>query len=724
MQTFMSKWNAGRAMLLACAAALPLATPAMAQGNVDGDTILVTALKRAQDVQDVPISMAVMDGDQLSNLDVQDFNQLDRFVPNFFVQTTPGSNAFYIRGIGSSPGNQSGEQTVGLFVDGIYGGRARQFQAPFLDVERIEVLRGPQGALVGKNTSAGAISITSARPTRELEAAADLSYRFDPTSGVRAYGMVSGPVNDVISVRLAGQYENYSGFIENATLGGKEPKRETYYGRASVLIDSDGPADLLLKVEGGKVKLTGNSVERFLTPDDPDRIRDTGGFPGFLDKDWDDTENLSAAAIANLYLGDHTLNSITGFSHYNFQKRIDADFSPAPLTAAGFTEDYDQMSQELRIISPETGGLEYIFGGYFHISDFTQTGTTVLNVGPYNGSTDRYFRQKNTVWSGYGSATYHITPELLVMGSLRYTYDRKTANQTRATAGVVLPTYLDTPLSGKRTEKNWDPSASIQWKPVPEAMFYVSYGEGSKAGGFVGAQAVTLPENFELEPESSKTYEVGTKLVLFDRRLRLNIAAFRTDFKNLQVGSYDTVTASFIISNAGTSRSQGVEGDFQFTVTDGVTLSGSFAYLDAKYRDFLGAQCLWTNPTCDPSTNNIGGLAMQRSPKWSGTLTADAKLPLNDYINFLGNAGVTYRSSAIMEESYNPAGNQPKYAKVDMRVGIGQADGLWELAVVGKNLTNKLTAAHAFDTPFAAPGTIAKFLEEPRTIAVQAKFRY
>ncbi|MCB1632873.1 MAG: Plug domain-containing protein, partial [Pseudomonadales bacterium] len=137
-----------RTALLGSVAAMLAATPAMAQtaaDDADDGAIIVTAQKREQDVQDVPISMAVVSGDTLTNLNVKDFTELDRFVPNFYVQPTPGNNAFYIRGIGSTPGNLAFDQTVGLFVDGIYGGHARQFQAPFLDVERVEVLRGPQG---------------------------------------------------------------------------------------------------------------------------------------------------------------------------------------------------------------------------------------------------------------------------------------------------------------------------------------------------------------------------------------------------------------------------------------------------------------------------------------------------------------------------------------------------------------------------------------------------
>ncbi|SEH11519.1 iron complex outermembrane recepter protein [Sphingopyxis sp. YR583] len=716
-----------RAGLIASSALL-LTVPATAQETTkaaeaeDANMIVVTAQKREQDVQDVPISMTVVGGEQLSDLGIKDFTELDRYVPNFYVQTTPGNNAFYIRGIGSTPGNLAFEQTVGLFVDGIYGGHARQFQAPFLDVERIEVLRGPQGALVGKNTSAGAISVVSARPTRDFRAALEGSYEFE-LGGARLFGMVSGPLSDAVSIRVAGQYEDGDGYIENTQLGGNETKRKSLFGRTSVLIDPGNGADLLIRVEGGKVDLTGTAVERFSTPDDPDRKRATGGFPGFMDKDYDNTNNLNASATANIEIGDHVLTAITGFSSYDFDKKVDADFGPAPSFASRFAEKFSQMSQEIRLASPTTGRLEYIVGGYFHINDYDLFGTTLINSGPFNGRSDRAFRQENLAWSAFGSATWHVADTLRLIGSLRYTFDRKTATQTRANSGVVQPSWLATALAGRRVEREWDPSAAIQWDAGRNAMLYASYGQGSKAGGFIGAQATTTQAQFEIEAEDAETLEVGAKLALLDRRLRFNIAAYRTDFTNLQVSSFDAVSNSFITSNAGKARSQGIEADFVFQIANGFALNGSLAYLDAKFIDFPGAPCPFTNPTCVPANNNAAGRPLPRSPEWSGTLFADMALPLSGSVDFIANGGITYRSSAFLEESFNPAAAQDSFAKFDLRLGIRGSNKRWELAVVGKNLTDELTASHAFNTPLAA-GIISKFIQPPRTIALQAKFQY
>ncbi|WP_375195385.1 TonB-dependent receptor [Sphingobium sp.] len=715
-------------LLLAGASMAAMIAPTRAQAAPSADEapavqeIIVTAQKRAQNLQDVPISMAVVGGDMLTANGIQDFNELDQYVPNFYVQNSPGNNAFYIRGIGSAPGNLAVEQTVGLFVDGIYGGHARQFQAPFLDVERIEVLRGPQGALVGKNTSAGAISIVSARPTRNFMARVDASGEF-AVGGGNVQAVVSGPLGSALAGRLAVRYEKSDGYTHNLILGGNETRKKSFYARGTLLYDAGQGLEIIAKLEGGKVDLTGNAVERLNSSADPDRERSTGGFPGFVGRDFDNSDSMNAAVTANIDIGDHVLTSVTGYSRYKFDKRLDSDFGPLPILGTAFAEDYDQISQELRIASPTDGALEYIAGVYFHDSDYHLTGDSRIKTGPYDGGSFRQFDQDNRVWSAFGQLTYKFSNQLRLVGSLRYTYDHKKAEQERANTGRVLPTWLATPLSGRRTEKEWDPSVSIQWEPGRQAMVYLSYGQGSKSGGFVGAQSTTTPAQFQIDPERSETYEVGAKLSLLDRRAFFNVALFRTRFKDLQVSSYDAVSSAFITTNAGQATSKGVEADLNFRLTDAIKLTGSLAYLDAKYDDFPGAPCFYTVPTCNAALNNAGGQRLPRSPKWSGAFNIDLNQPLSGRLNLLANAGVNFRSRAFLEDSYNPVAAQKGYAKFDARIGVRGDEGQWEVAVIGKNLTDKTTASHAFTTPFAS-SIISKFFDPPRTIAAQFIWNY
>ncbi|GAD47811.1 putative TonB-dependent receptor [Caenibius tardaugens NBRC 16725] len=718
--------GARRALFCSVAGLVLAASPALAQGSDQGaaatDDIIVTAQKREQNIQDVPISMAVMGGQKLAEMGIKDFAELDRFVPNFYVQPSPGNNSYYIRGIGSTPGNLAFEQTVGLFVDGIYGGHARQFQAPFLDVERVEVLRGPQGALVGKNTSAGAISIVSARPTKDLQATLEGGYEFE-LGGGNLFGMVSGPISDVVSARVAAQWEKSDGYVRNKGLDTMDGGRESLFARGSVLIDPDKGWDLLLRVEGGKVDLDGTPAEQLFTAKDPDLVRDTTGFPNFVGQDWDNTKTLNASATANIDIGDHTLTSITGYSSYKMHKRIDSDFQHRVMTGSEFREDFHQYSQELRLASPTTRPLEYIVGIYGHINDYDLTQATQIAA-----LIARYFKQDNKVWSAYGSATYKFSDRLRLTGSIRYTYDRKTADQNVYSGPNLIRT-----LTGKRVEKEWDPSLNLQWNANDDVMFYVSWGQGSKAGGFIGGQTATTQAQFEVDPERSETWEAGAKFTLLDRKLRLNLAAYRTTFSDLQVSAYDAVASEasgtnvWVTKNAGKARSQGVEGDFSFRVVDGLTLNGSVAYLDAKYVDFVGAPCFWNEPKCAVDTNDAAGMRLPRSPKWSGTIGFDFTTPINDRLEFAANGTMAFRSKTYLEESYNPIAAQSANQKIDARLAVRTSDKRWEIALVGKNLTNKITSSYAFGTPGLVPsdpGGISKFVLQPRTIAIQARFNY
>lgn len=705
---------------VAVAIASPTAVLA-APGDVDPYTIIVTAQKREQDVQQVPISMTVIGGDQLAKFDIKDFIELDRYVPNFFVQATPGNNAFYIRGIGSTPGNLAFDQTVGLFVDGLYGGHARQFQSPFLDVERVEVLRGPQGALVGKNTSAGAINVITARPTRDFLATAEMSHEFEQ-DGNRAFGVLSGPLSDKFSARLAAQYEDTDGYIENLTLGGDEPKRESVFARGSLMYENNSGLNVLWRLEGGNVDLTGNAIERLLTSSDPDLKRSTGGFPGFMDKDFDDTDTLNSSITTTLDIGKFTLTSITGYSSYDYKKRIDSDFSPANLFASMFAEDFSQVSQEFRLASPTGNLIEYIVGVYGHYNNYDLDQATRLDFGPFDGLSQRWFRQHNTAVSTYGSMTVNVTKDLRVLGSLRYSFDKRTARQERENTGVVLPSYLDTSLSGRLYDREWDPSVAIQYDVTPDIMVYTSYGQGSKTGGFIGAQATTQQSQFIIKPESSETWEAGIKLAALDRRLRMSLAAYRTTFEDLQVSTWDTTTASFVTSNAGKARSQGVEANFNYVILGGFDIFGSFAFLDTEFRDFPGALCAYNLVGCTPATNNAAGYPLPRAPRRSGTLGFNVTLPLTEDWEFVGSSALTFRSFSYLEETYNPAAGQSGYGKYDLRAGVRSTDKHWEVALVGKNLGDKITASHAFNTPVT--GGISKFIQESRTIALQARYSY
>jgi iron complex outermembrane receptor protein len=256
-------------------------------------------------------------------------------------------------------------------------------------------------------------------------------------------------------------------------------------------------------------------------------------------------------------------------------------------------------------------------------------------------------------------------------------------------------------------------------------MVYVSYGRGSKAGGFVAAQSTTKPSDFQFDGETAKSLEVGAKLALFSRRVIFNVAVYDTKYSDLQVSVFNAQSSSFITGNAASATTRGVEIESAARLTSWLSFNGSLAYLDAKYDDFPGAGCIYPlpTPTPNPCIANIGGSHLPRAPKWTASASLDADYPITAALRLVGGADLAYRSRAYLEETLNPASLQDAYAKLDLRVGLAAADDRWRLSLIARNVTNELTAAHAFGTPFVA-GSETFVVDPPRTVAVQFRLSY
>ena len=358
--------------------AAPAKTVAAAEEESTANEIIVTAQKRAQNVQDVPISMGVVSGSMLEKFTTNDLKGIANFVPNVYVQTTAGNNVIYIRGFGSPPANFGFDQAVSLYVDGIYAGKSRQSQQPFFDIERVEVLRGPQGALFGKNTAAGAVSVVSAKPTSHTEASLNTLYNFDQ-AGFETWGYFSGPVTDTLGVRLALKFTAQDGYITNQFNGAKEPKNDEQLGRLTIKWEPSANFDLTAIADYGNHDVTGGSnVSSSLTgPQDPHDTRFLT--PSSLGQEGTSTESLMLSATANWRIGDYTITSVTGWSQFNsniingFDQTIPSGGYTTNSVFNSFPEDFSQFSEELRLSSPAGEKFEYIVGLYYDNSDYHLT---------------------------------------------------------------------------------------------------------------------------------------------------------------------------------------------------------------------------------------------------------------------------------------------------------------------------------------------------------------
>lgn len=713
---------ASSSLALGSAAHAAQQDPVAAEPVTSVGEVLVTARKRTERLQDVPISVNVTSGEELASQDVRNLEALSGSVPNLHIQATPGNNAIYIRGIGSSPGNLAFEQSVGLFVDGAYAGRGRQFAAPFLDVASVEVLRGAQGALFGKNTAAGAINITSNGPTASRQMATTVTGTVDGDNGYEVTQIVSGPITDKLLVRLAGKYSDNEGWLENKTTGDHNPGREDLIGRAVIDYLASDTLSFRLKVEGASQDLTGQPMSSVAPGDAKSFTRATT--PGVPDFDNANSFN-SVLTINKDFANGVTLTAITAYSAFDYDKQIDSDFTINPLLRTTFQEEFNQVSQEVRLTSPNDGPLTWIVGAYAHRNEIDMHQNSSILMGPFNGASDRLFNQTNESYSLYGQATYSFNDQWKLTAGLRQTWEDKAADQTRSTSGAVPPSWANTPLSGQREESQLDPSVQVQYVLDRNTMFYASYAKGSKAGGFVGAQSTGGQDAFEFEGETSQSFEVGTKLTLLNGRATLNLAAYSSKFEDLQVSGFNAATNAFITTNAASAKSQGVEAEGAFRIHPSVTLSGSVAYNDAKYDSYPTAPCVYKNGVAPPANcvEDIGGVRLPRAPKWSGALTLNVDHPLDNGMRLLADATMRGRSGTYLEENLNPKSYQEGFSKVDLRLGVVAADDRWTLALIGRNLTNEWTASHSFGTPFLA-GSQTYVVDPGRVVSIQLGLRY
>ncbi|MDE0006467.1 MAG: TonB-dependent receptor [Rhodospirillaceae bacterium] len=511
-------------LLIAAIAALGLADAPHAE-ELALEEIVVTATKRTENLQDVPISVGVVTGEFVEKFDIVDLGDFQSYVPGLQVQKTFGSWAVRVRGLGSAITNLAFDSSVPVFNDGVYCARGKCLESAFLDVGRIEVARGPQGALFGKSTMSGAISITSAAPTDEFEGGVDARYEIEDDSyGVS--GFVSGPLADGFRARLAFSYDDVGGWVSNPYVSGQEPTEDRWAARATFDWDA-GPDTLVrLKVEAGDSETQGRS-NQLVAPglmtaissdpapefeaDDVRRVSTAVGPEDYYNHDW-----FLATLTVDHQLGDHTLTGILGYWETETAWRLDVDGGPHFVLNTDLRDTYDQVTAELRMLSPTGQRFEYIVGGWYQASDlrtqqyspFSSTfagffGGVILGLPPFllappaAGGTgaDRHMQRDQDAWSAYGQLTWNVTDRFRLIGDIRYTEEIQDGLGYALSATFpdrVIPVHTgqqylfhtpDYRFTQKRSDDALDPALRVQFDLADNVMLYAGWSRGSKAGG-------------------------------------------------------------------------------------------------------------------------------------------------------------------------------------------------------------------------------------------------
>jgi len=729
----------------------------------DGE-IIVTAQKREERLQDVPISVSVVQGEAIASMGVRNLEEISTSTPSLLINQSPSQTGIYIRAVGSGTNNTGFEQSVGMFVDGVYMSKPRLLQQPFFDIDRVEVIKGPQNVLFGKNTTAGAINITTASPTGEFEGRVAALYGDDGEYQVD--GMLSGPITDTLGARVAIRASGMNGYLRDSFRDIDAPHIRDLAARATIVYRPTDSLDVMLKGQFVRSRLDGGipviasqltpalfATLRAIDPElstnlkDQQRSIDAGGTPNgneFLDLD---------GQVVSLSIGydinDWTLTSLSAYAGYKYGQATDADFTANPNVqiALNTSSKYEQFSQEFRVQSPVGKPLEVMVGTYYQYSDTKfENWDPCFNFaffpparGPVSACALLGFSQVQKTSSAFIRGTWNITDALKMTGGVRFTHERKVASGSLIATELDLVTPTTTPadLAGlaafgyvahvnarqRRTESDWSPSVNIQYNIAPDIMAYASYSKGNKSGGFNALETRGNAANFQFEGERVEAFEFGTKMRYFGGRATTNIAVFFSNFTDLQVSLFNGLT--FDVGNAD-AKVNGVEADFAFRVTDNLRLNASAVYLDANYTEFPQGPCRSGQTAaqgCVAGFQDLSGTKLQYSAKWQGTLGADYEQPIGRSLVAKAHVDLFYSSTVNLAPDNDPRTIQGKYALINARFALATDDEKWEIAVLGKNLTNVFIKGFEQDLPGAA-GSFFAHIQRGRAFSVQGTVKF
>jgi iron complex outermembrane recepter protein len=629
------------------------------------EQVIVTAQRRVEGAQQVPISIHVISSQTLAEQNYNSLRDLSLTVPGVHIENGNGQNIF-IRGIGSGVGggNPSYDQSVAIFSDDIYHGRSIVSGATFLDLDRIEILKGPQSTFFGNNAVAGALNIVSKKPGDIFDASARALYGMH--GQYDGEGAVTMPIGDKVSIRVAGTLNGGSGWIKNVNTGDDAPITENKAGRVTLLFKPIDELDAMFKIEGSRNRVTGsatNEPSQWVNCPPPSPLQPTFSGscaaalalgPSLVPSGLNNNENTGLAGqgrrvstyedvlTINYRKWGHTFTSVTGYAQDNSYSKADFANLPTYQQTQSGGESYYQFSQELRIASPTDQPVEYLVGAYFqtdHLNNAIYINLPSLNgvasipafsaLAPYLPlAVEAVYRQGEDVYSVFGSLIWNVTDRLKLTAGLRGSEVKKDLTRTdgNGTSAQIYGGYtpvppainalweaLGLPQAGtspnfQRTDKALMPSAGIQYQIDPQAMIYFSYAKGFKAGGFNGANPAPIAQSVEFGPEHANAYELGLKSEWFDNRVLVNLDVFRTDYTDLQATSYFFVEAingfEQGIKNAAASRSQGVELETQWAVTKKLRLSANVTYLDSKYVSYPNGSATTLQAFCRQSAAN------------------------------------------------------------------------------------------------------------------------
>ena len=679
-------------MLMALAALTGI--PA-AQGQML-EEIVVTAQKREQSLQDVAISVAVISGEELAALNKTQISELTRLVPSLTYSggTSDAGQSIIVRGIGTQTFSRSVDQSVGTVIDGVVSSSVSGSLLDFSDVARVEVLRGPQGMLFGKNASAGVLSITTQAPTRELRAGAGLSYGDENATQLNGY--LSGPlVQDTLLARVAAYNNTRDGILSNEFPGGKDMNDRDEWGVRSKLqwLVSD---DLDITLAYNHVEREHNCCIGPLEVVTPGSVADReGGERGpradtLLDND--ESPGRTDADVysieANWQWGQYLLTSITAYTEEDVFGAARSDlYTRTALPLNDSFGHYEQFTQELRLTSPADRTVSYVAGLYYFDKKIDREFERVISLNGIDQapageiSVLNYADTRNESFAVFGQATWNITERARLSLGARYNDEALSIDQT---VGSFPGTIAEAPageIADDTDDQQWSGRIIGELDITPAAMVYASIARGYKGPGSNSLPSGPSSGEVFVDPEIPTNYELGIKSQWLDDRLRLNGALYYTQFEDFQASAQvpNAFPPLFFLTNAGELETQGVELEMNAQLLPNLGVQASIAYTDAIFSDWTDAPC-YSGQTemqgCVNGIQDLSGADMPNSPDWAFNLGANYFLPIESQpFNAFVRGNYFWQDDVQYDTTNNPLHVGDAYGTLDLYLGVADKRG-------------------------------------------------
>jgi iron complex outermembrane receptor protein len=689
-----------------------------AQGEAGGgaprlEEVVVTGNKSgAGFLQSVPIAITAVSTEALENTGTNSLREMATLAPSLQVTDSGGLAQIYLRGIGTNIILAGSDASTTMHIDGVYISRPFSLFSQFLDVERIEVLRGPQGTLYGRNSVGGTISVVTREPSDQLEGKVQASY--GNFASRRVAGVVSGPLSEDFAGTVSGFYAKSEGRIKNVVPGVNDMDSTDTQGirgklrftpndqlsltlAADYAVDSGTPApatDLFRKRAGFSVPFNETVLN------DPYTTASDINTNTHIDQ-------KGLALTADYQLTDELLlRSISAYREDSFATSTDTDGTELIYRYSRNHEDHNQFSQELQTVY-SGDGLEAILGA-FYFKEKSET-DVLLFIPPANqGLHLAPENHTDPAWAIFGQGTMDITDEFALTLGLRYSKETKTVTQSGEALRIAPAAALASfGFKDEISFDDWTPMARLTYTLSPDVMFYMSASKGSKSGGFNASERV-VGRGFD--PETLKAYEVGVKSTLLEQRLRLNATVYHYDYEDLQVQTI--IPGPFIVvTNAAAATIDGVEVEFEAALTDTLRMGGYVNYFDGTYGEYIAI--------VDGLTSDVEGKDLTQAPRWKAGLNVNYEYPLA-----MGGALFAYADASWQDTIYfqpNHLLEQKPYAIAGARIGYRSPNDEWQLATFVRNAFDEEYYTSGDTTPQPGYGGRPGV---PRTYGVELQYNF